>query len=122
MGGYPAGRDLSTTSRTAGGAGCLLAVLGAAAAPLVWAPQAQLSIEGGFEGSARDLSVLYVDLPLIALGGALLPLLAWALTRRWTGRPWVAVLVAVTALALGIWGLTQWWTPRHGDPGDALGI
>ncbi|GGJ91904.1 hypothetical protein GCM10011583_24240 [Streptomyces camponoticapitis] len=113
---------MSTSSRTTGGAGCLLAVLGAATAPLVWAPRARLSIGGGFEGNARDLSVLYVDLPLIALGGALTPLLAWALTRRWSGRPWVAVLVGVAALALGIWGLTEWWTPRHGDPAHGSGI
>ncbi|MFD3523913.1 hypothetical protein [Streptomyces sp. NPDC058653] len=108
---------MSSTSRTTGGAGCLLAALGAATAPLVWAPRAELSVAGGFEGSARDLSVLYVDLPLIAVGGALIPLLAWALTRRWTGRPGVAVLVAVAALGLGIWGLLEWWTPHRSGSG-----
>ncbi|MCX5233345.1 hypothetical protein [Streptomyces sp. NBC_00233] len=114
---------MSTTSNTTGGAGCLLAALGAAASALEWAPRAAFSIDGGFEGHARDLSVLFVDLPLIVFGGALVPFLAWALTTRWTGRPWAAALAAVTALALGIWGLMEWWTPRqHPDPGYGPGI
>ncbi|MFF2522743.1 hypothetical protein [Streptomyces liangshanensis] len=105
-------------SNATGGAGCLLAGLGAAAAPSVWAPRAAFSIDGGFEGHARDLSVIYIDLPLIALGGALLPLLAWALTVRRTGRPWLSLLAGVAALALGMWGLLEWWTPRQDpDPG-----
>ncbi|WP_327233301.1 hypothetical protein OG349_04305 [Streptomyces sp. NBC_01317] len=123
MGGDPLDETTSTPSNTTGGAGCLLAGLGAAIAPFVWAPRAAFSIDGGFEGHARDLSVIYVDLPLITLGGALLPLLAWALTSRWTGRPWIAVLTAVAALALGMWGLLEWWTPRqHPDPGYGPGI
>ncbi|MFG2603182.1 hypothetical protein ACGFT2_06495 [Streptomyces sp. NPDC048514] len=97
--------------------------LGAVTAALVWAPRAAFSIDGGFEAHARDLSVIFVDLPLVVLGGALVPLLAWALTTRWTGRPWVAALAAVTAFALGIWGLLEWWTPRqHPDPGYGPGI
>jgi hypothetical protein len=108
---------MSTTSHTTSGVGCLLAGLGAGIAPLVWAPRAAFSIDGGFEGHARDLSVLFVDLPLIVLGGALVPLLTWAVTIRW-GRPWVAVLAAVAALTLGMWGLMECWTPRqHPDPG-----
>ncbi|MFD0544826.1 hypothetical protein ACFQ1B_19440 [Streptomyces mexicanus] len=97
--------------KTEGGAGCLLAVLGATAAPLVWAPRAAVSIDGGFEGHARDLSVLFIDLPLIVLGGALVPLFAWALATRWVHRPWVAALAALATLALAVWGLTEWWTP-----------
>ncbi|WP_411112484.1 hypothetical protein [Streptomyces sp. 029-5] len=108
---------------TRGAAGCFLAVLGATTAALVWAPRAAFSIDGGFEGHARDLSVLFVDLPLIALGGALVPLLAWGLTTKWVHRPWAAALVAVAALALGVWGLTEWWTPRRQpDPGYGPGI
>ncbi|WP_037843773.1 hypothetical protein [Streptomyces sp. NRRL F-5126] len=95
------------------GAGCLLAGLGAVAAPLAWAPRAAISVGGGFEGQARDLSVLFVDLPLVVLGGALVPLLAWALAGRWVRRPWAAPLVALAVLALAVWGLTEWWTPRH---------
>lgn len=103
--------------------GCLLAGLGAAVAPLAWAPKAFISVEGGLEGHARDLSVLYVDLPLIVLGGGLVPAVAWALTRRWTHRRWAPVLVAVAALALGIGGLLEWWTPEHpANPGDGPGM
>jgi hypothetical protein len=61
--------------------------------------------------------VLFVDLPLIVLGGALVPLLAWSLTRRWMDRARIAALVDVAALALGIWGLVEWWSPRQEDPG-----
>jgi hypothetical protein len=109
--------------KTEGGAGCLLAGLGATAAPLVWAPRAAVSIDGGFEGHARDLSVLFIDLPLIVLGGALVPLFAWALATRWVHRPWVAALAALATLALAVWGLTEWWTPRRQpDPGYGPGI
>ncbi|WP_326810043.1 hypothetical protein OIE62_37295 [Streptomyces scopuliridis] len=108
---------------TRGVAGCFLAGLGATTAALVWAPRAAFSIDGGFEGHARDLSVLFVDLPLIVLGGALVPAFAWALTTKWVHRPWVAALAAMAALALGVWGLTEWWTPRQEpDPGYGPGI
>ncbi|MFG2876415.1 hypothetical protein ACGFYU_15735 [Streptomyces sp. NPDC048337] len=98
--------------------GRLLAALGATTGALVWAPRAAFSIDGGFEGHARDLSVVFVDLPLILLGGALLPFLAWKLTTRWVHRPWAPVLAALLVLALGLWGLTEWWNPRQlPDPG-----
>lgn len=97
---------------------CLIAGIGATTAVLVWQPRAAFSIDGGFEGHARDLSVVFVDLPLIVLGGILIPLSAWVRATRWSRRPWVAALAAVAALALGVWGLTEWWTPRqHPDPG-----
>ncbi|MGW2842615.1 hypothetical protein ACWCWD_33105 [Streptomyces sp. NPDC001493] len=110
---------MSPVDRPSGTPGCLLAGLGAVAAPLMWAPKAAINVDGGLEGHARDLSVLYLDLPLIVLGGALLPVLAWALTRRWTYRPWVPVLVGVAAFALGSWGLLKWWEPRGEIWGDA---
>ncbi|MER7311635.1 MULTISPECIES: hypothetical protein [Streptomyces] len=94
-----------------GSAGCLLALAGAATATLAWAPLARVSVTGGFEQSHRDLSVLYVDLPLIALGGALLPLLVWTAALRVLGRPWQAFAAAAVSLALGVWGLTLWWEP-----------
>ncbi|MEU9104078.1 hypothetical protein AB0D54_06865 [Streptomyces xanthophaeus] len=98
--------------------GRLLAGLGAVVAVTVWLPRAAFSIDGGFEGHARDLSVVYVDLPLIVLGGVLIPLSVWTLTTRAASRPWIAVLAALAALALGVWGLTEWWNPRqHPDPG-----
>lgn len=115
-------RATGRNPQTSGCAGCLLAGLGAATAPLVWAPRAASSVHGGFEGQARDLSVLFVDLPLIVLGGALVPLLSWGLATRWA-RPWVAALVALAALALAVWGLTEWWTPRRQPgTGDGAGI
>lgn len=114
---------MRTASHTNGGAGRLLGGLGAVTGALVWAPRAAFSIDGGFEAHARDLSVIFVDLPLIVLGGTLVPLLTWSLTARWTGRPWLATLAAAAALALGIWGLLEWWTPRqHPDPGYGPGI
>ncbi|MGW5170615.1 hypothetical protein ACWEQ1_24910 [Streptomyces nodosus] len=123
MSGETTGRTTGITPETRGATGCLLAALGATTAPVVWAPRAAFSIGGGFEGHARDLSVLFIDLPLIVLGGALIPLFAWALTMRWVHRPWAAVLAAVAALALGVWGLTEWWTPRQQpDPGYGPGI
>ncbi|MEU4732709.1 hypothetical protein [Streptomyces sp. NPDC023588] len=103
--------------------GRVIAGLGATAGVLVWVPRAAFSIDGGFEGHARDLSVIYVDLPLILLGGILIPLSAWTLTRRWARRPWVAALVALAALALGLGGLIEWWTPRQDpDPGYRGGL
>ncbi|WP_320777231.1 hypothetical protein [Streptomyces sp. CRN 30] len=96
---------------TRGGVGCLLAGAGAVAAVLAWAPLAADNVTGGFEGQHRDLSVLWVDLPLVLLGGALLPVLVWGALLRTAGRPWIALLGAVASLALGVWGLTAWWTP-----------
>ncbi|MET4656539.1 hypothetical protein ABID80_000231 [Streptomyces sp. PvP037] len=102
-----------------GCAGILLAAVGAVAAVLAWAPRARVSVHGGFEGMHRDLSVLYVDLPLIALGGALVPLTAWLLTLRVLRRPWLAAAIAAGALALGVWGLLSWWTPY--EPPEFMG-
>ncbi|MGV9266194.1 hypothetical protein ACWDRR_16200 [Kitasatospora sp. NPDC003701] len=104
--------------------GRLLAGLGATTGALVWAPRAAFGIDGGFEGHARDLSLLFVDLPLIVLGGALVPLVTWTLTTRWVRhRPWLAALAAAAALGLAVWGLTEWWTPRRQpDPGYGPGI
>ncbi|OKI84482.1 hypothetical protein AMK11_22570 [Streptomyces sp. CB02414] len=117
------GRAASTNSKGRNSTRYLLAGLGASAGLVVWAPRATFSIDGGFEAHARDLSVLFVDLPLILLGGLLVPPLTWSLVIRRVHRPWVAVLVALTALALGVWGLTEWWTPRqHPDPGYGPGI
>ncbi|MEU9203431.1 hypothetical protein [Streptomyces sp. NPDC048332] len=111
-------RNRKAVSVGAGGVGCLISAFGAAAAPLAWAPRVSDSVHGGFEGQDRDLSVLLVGLPLIALGGALVPLLAWMLTTRWTGRPWAAALAASASLVLGIWGLLEYWTPQQ-SPGAA---
>lgn len=98
-------------------AGYFFGGLGAVTGLVIWVPRAAFSIDGGFEAHARDLSVVFVDLPLILLGGVLLPFISWALAIRRV-PPWAAAAVALAALALGGWGLTEWWTPRqHPDPG-----
>ncbi|MFE2047714.1 hypothetical protein ACFXAS_04335 [Streptomyces sp. NPDC059459] len=101
------------TRRTRSCAGCLVAgAVGASTAVLAWAPLARISVTGGFENRHRDLGVLYLDLPLVAVGGALVPVAAWAVGLRVLGgRAWAAALLAVAALVLGTWGLTAWWTP-----------
>ncbi|MEV0846590.1 hypothetical protein AB0J21_12080 [Streptomyces sp. NPDC049954] len=111
---------MSEGSMAEGAAGCLLAGLGAPTAAIVWAPRAASRVRGGFEGQGRDLGVLFVDLPLVTLGGALVPLLAWALVLRLTRNPWLAVLVAVSAFGLGLWGLTEWWPPARPQHGPSL--
>lgn len=94
--------------------GFLVAGLGAAGALLAWAPLARSSVEGGFEGLERDLSVLYLHLPLVALGGALVPLGVWLVALARFRRPWLALLAAGGAGVLGVWGLVSWWTPPSG--------
>ncbi|MFC9328502.1 hypothetical protein [Kitasatospora sp. NPDC057015] len=116
-------RAAHVRTRAVGTVGHLLAGLGAATAALVWAPRAAPSLRGGFEGEGRDLSVLFVDLPLIVLGGVLLPLLTWTLTLRLSRRPWIAALAALAVLGLGAWGLSEWWNPRlRTNPGYGPGI
>ncbi|MFI9027792.1 hypothetical protein [Streptomyces sp. NPDC053560] len=116
-------RSTGGPSDAAGCAGCSLAALGAATAALVWAPHAAVSVHGGFEGESHDPAVLFIDLPLVLLGGALLPLLVWAPAHRWLGRPWLAALAAVAVLGLGEWALVEWWTPRRPpSPGDGPGV
>lgn len=115
------GLDRSGTAENAGG--LLFACLGALTGLVVWVPRAAFSIDGGFEGHARDLSVVYLDLPLILLGGIAMPMAVWLMTLRRTRRLWLAALATSAALALGVWGLTEWLTPRqHPDPGYGPGI
>ncbi|MFI8823730.1 hypothetical protein [Streptomyces sp. NPDC053431] len=103
--------------------GCLLPAVGALGGLLVWAPRAAFSIDGGFEAHARDLSVVFVDLPLILLGATVLPLVASALALRRTRRPWVAALAALAVLALFLSGVLAVWHPRQApDPGYGPGI
>ena len=82
----PGHEETTSTEKTANSPRSVLADLGATGA-LIWAPRAAFSIDGGFEGRARDLSVLFVDLPRILLGGVLLPYTAWTLTRTEPAGP-----------------------------------
>ncbi|MFK0011619.1 hypothetical protein [Streptomyces sp. NPDC091027] len=59
--------------RSTGRPGKVITLLGSGASVALWWPRAAFSIDGGFEGHARDLGVVFVDLPLIVLGGVLIP-------------------------------------------------
>ncbi|MEU6213435.1 hypothetical protein ABZ891_26475 [Streptomyces sp. NPDC047023] len=109
--------------RSTGRPGKVITLLGSGASVALWWPRAAFSIDGGFEGHARDLGVVFVDLPLIVLGGVLIPLWAWTATKRRGCAIWAAALTAIGAYTLGAWGLMEWWTPRqHPDPGYGPGI
>lgn len=102
--------------------GCLLAVAGVTGAAIYAFPRAAFSIDGGFEGHARDLSVAFVDVPLILLAGLLLPPMTWAAATRWL-RPWAALPVCLAVAALALWGIDAVWHPRQlPDPGYRGGI
>ncbi|WP_405616920.1 hypothetical protein [Streptomyces sp. NBC_00076] len=69
--------------------GCLLSMVGALAATLWWLSSARTRIHlgKGFENEGMDLSVLFTELPLVFLTGAVLPALVYALfTRALVGR------------------------------------
>ncbi|RII08573.1 hypothetical protein DSC45_33190 [Streptomyces sp. YIM 130001] len=102
------------TTRVTGG---LLAIVGALAALYVWVVSRRTDVHlgGGFEGEGEDLSVLWTELPLVVLAGALVPAGAWLLARRvlpLRARPaaglLVAAAVALAGAALLLWGLDAW--------------
>ncbi|UED85926.1 hypothetical protein [Streptomyces profundus] len=109
---------MGTVAERSRGVGLALAGVGAVSSALLAGPRAAFSLDGGFEHHARDLSV-----PLVVLACALFPALAWALACRLGSRPSVALVVALAALGLGLWGALEWWSPRqHPDPGYGPGI
>ncbi|MEV4936980.1 hypothetical protein [Streptomyces zaomyceticus] len=115
-------RDGVAGDRAESAVGCLLAVAGVAVAGIYAFPRAEFSIEGGFEGHARDWSVILVEVPLILLAGLLVPPMTWAAATRRL-RPWAAFLVCVAVAALGLWGVSAVWHPRQvPDPGYGPGI
>ncbi|MET9297123.1 hypothetical protein [Streptomyces sp. NPDC003077] len=94
--------------------GCLVAAVGASVGLGVWLRGALPGIRGGFEGE-RDLSLLYVELPLMLVGVPALTLASWALTgvalRRRVGRGARAAVsggAAVVALAALAWACLAW--------------
>ncbi|MFH9725606.1 hypothetical protein ACH4M4_21960 [Streptomyces sp. NPDC017254] len=117
-----AAEDDSGDGRAESAVGCLLAVAGVAAAGVFALPRAAFSIDGGFEGHARDWSVILVDVPLILLAGLLVPPMTWAAATRRL-RPWAAFLVCAAVAALGLWGVSAVWHPRQDpDPGYGPGV
>lgn len=85
-----------------GVAGCAVAVAGAAAGMLVWAPYAQRGILGGFEGAA-EWDVLWQGLPVMVLGGVAAALGGLCLVRgKWRRALAFGVLLA----ALTVLGVT----------------
>ncbi len=55
--------------------GCVLSVVGALAATLVWSTsdRTRRHLRGGFEGEDMDYTVLATELPFVVLVGAALP-------------------------------------------------
>ncbi|MFD6431363.1 hypothetical protein [Streptomyces venezuelae] len=96
-----------------GAVGCLIAAVAAAVGFTVWLHGAGPGLSGGFEGE-RDVSLLYVELPLMLFGLPATAVAAWALTnsslRHRTGRPARAAAAtaatAITVAALAWAGLT----------------
>ncbi|MFW6689624.1 hypothetical protein [Streptomyces sp. MAR4 CNX-425] len=94
--------------------GCLVLLAGAATGLFAWSYGAKPMLTGGFEGEGQDLSVLWVELPIMLFGvpagaGAVWALTAAALRHRSRGA--LALLpVAAALLALGFlaWACVGW--------------
>ncbi|MFE9722330.1 hypothetical protein ACFYQ5_01635 [Streptomyces sp. NPDC005794] len=108
----------------AGYGGCAAAALGAGIALYIWGSSLRtgLHMGMGFEGQARDLSVLWTELPLVLLAGALIPPVAWLLPLRLLrgrgslrARVLVAAVCTASFLAVSAWGLHAWTNPHHPD-------
>jgi len=108
----------------AGYGGCATALLGAVTAVYVWGSSRRtgLHMGTGLEGHGRDLSVLWTELPLVLLAGALTPPLTWLLTLRLLrgraplrGRALVAALCTAGVFAVATWGLHSWANPYDPD-------
>ncbi|MFJ2557735.1 MULTISPECIES: hypothetical protein [unclassified Streptomyces] len=97
---------------TRGWAGCLAVVGGFLAGAVVWTVGAGPGVRGGFEGE-RDLSLVYVELPLLLFGMPALALAVWALlTGVLRVREGVGALVMVGVLALAAWAGMEWLDVR----------
>jgi phosphotransferase system glucose/maltose/N-acetylglucosamine-specific IIC component len=94
--------------------GCLVLLAGAVTALFVWSHGAKPMLLGGFEGEGQDLSVLWVELPIMLFGVPAAAGAVWALTAtalRHRTRPTRTLLpVAATLLALGVlaWACLAW--------------
>ncbi|MFD5873927.1 hypothetical protein [Streptomyces sp. NPDC060322] len=108
----------------AGYGGCAAAAFGAVTALYVWGSSHRTGVHlgMGFEGHERDLSVLWTELPLVLLAGALIPPFTWLLTlrllpgrRSLRSRALVAGACTAGVLALSTWGFHTWVNPHHPD-------
>ncbi|MEV7870252.1 hypothetical protein AB0P17_30105 [Streptomyces sp. NPDC088124] len=107
-------RESSADERpvTRGWAGCLAVVGGFLTGAVVWVLGAAPGVRGGFEGE-RDLSLLYVELPLLLFGMPALALAAWALAAGVLRvREGLAALMMVGVLALAAWAGAEWLDVR----------
>ncbi|CAL9470283.1 hypothetical protein SUDANB6_02823 [Streptomyces sp. enrichment culture] len=76
------------TGDTTACGGCLLSAAGATAATLWWGSSGRTRrhLGGGFEGEGSDYGVLWTELPLVIVTGAVLPALAWGLVAYLLSR------------------------------------
>ncbi|WP_316959692.1 hypothetical protein [Streptomyces sp. TRM68367] len=67
--------------------GCLVSLVGTLTAVFAWASSARTErhMGGGFEGEGTDYSVLCTELPLVVVGGAVVPVLGWLLVAYLVG-------------------------------------
>jgi hypothetical protein len=96
--------------------GCLMAPVAGVTGFVTWLRGAAPGVRGSFEGE-RDLTLLYLELPLLLFGFPLLVLAAWGVTDavlRRDGRTAPATRTAVPALAATVvlalltWAATTW--------------
>lgn len=85
-----------------GTTGCVTAVLGELAGIALWLPYGRRGLSGAFEGET-DAAVLWLGLPVMALGGATAALAVFALlrARRRPALGLLAILAAITAVGYG---------------------
>ncbi|MFF3994689.1 hypothetical protein ACFYX8_15475 [Streptomyces cyaneofuscatus] len=77
--------------------GCAAALLGALAGIAAWFPYGRRGLFGAFEGETNP-AVLWLGLPVLALGGATAALAVLAVVRgRW--RPALGLLAALAGIA-----------------------
>ncbi|ATL28761.1 hypothetical protein KY5_3743 [Streptomyces formicae] len=101
-----------------GAVGCLLAVLAAAVGFGVWRHGAGPGLRGAFEGE-RDLTLLYVELPMLLFGLPALTLGTWRLTDSFlhhragpAARAVWSTVAAAVAVGLLAWAGLVWLNAR----------
>lgn len=101
-----------TTRETNGWAGCLAVVAGFVTGVVAWGVGAAPGLRGAFEGE-RDLSLLYLDGPVMIFGTPALALGVWALVGGvMRARDWMAAVAVLLVLAVVAWGCGEWLEMR----------